>query len=131
MKKFLNYLAGIVLLLFLIMVYPAETGSTQEAPSASPYVEVCSRGIVYLPAGTRFVTCHGRIMEVIAIVPLAEGAGAQKASGCHCPNCCGGVCTVIVRCTDAPEAASESNECPSESNSASGGGGLCTVYLAC
>ena len=81
---------------------------SEVSANSSKYIEVCSNGTVYVPPETKFVTCQGRVMRVIAIVPM--GAQAQVPSDCNCPRCCDGACAVTVSC---------------------GGGGLCTVYLAC
>ena len=128
MRKLFNSFVGVGFVVFLVAAYPAKMEITRVVTKSSPYIEVCGRGIVYLPPGTKFVTCHGKVMEVIAIVPLVEGA--QVLSDCNCPNCCGGVCTVTVRCEPAPEASAEADDCQSEKKSSSGGG-LCTAYIAC
>jgi hypothetical protein len=125
MRRFLKYFVGVVLVILLVSAYSAGTKAKEVTSSAPKYIEVCAQGTVYLPPGTKFVTCHGKIMEVIDIVALV---GAQPM-GCNCPNCCGGYCTVIVRCNE-PEPSPEANEALSGKKSSSGGG-LCSAYLAC
>ncbi len=109
MKKLSQCAVCLVFVLFVFFAYPTGTKTSPIDATPGPHIEVCSNGIVYVPAGTRFVTCRGRVMEVIAIVSLAEGT--EAAGGCQCPLCCGGLCTVTVRC-GMP-------------------GGLCVMYLAC
>ena len=108
MKRFPRYLVGAAAVVFVFTAYSRGPIVTEVAASSSKYIEVCSNGTVYIPPETKFVTCNGRVMRVIAIVPL--GVQAQGASDCNCPRCCDGGCAVTVSC---------------------GGGGLCVAYLAC
>jgi hypothetical protein len=127
MRKFWKCFVGVVSVVLLVSAYSAGTKAKEVTSSAPKYIEVCAYGTVDLPPGTKFVTCHGKIMEVIDVVPLA-GAGPMLG-GCECPRCCQGFCTVSVRCHE-PEPSSEANEALSGKKS-SGSGGLCTAYLAC
>jgi hypothetical protein len=112
----------------LVSAYSAGTKATRTAESSAKYIEVCSRGIVYLPPGTEYVTCRGKVMKVIGIVPL--GDGAQALGGCGCPNCCGGYCTVTVACENKAGNSAEEDSYRSGQRS-SNAGGLCTAYLSC
>jgi hypothetical protein len=108
MKRFPRYLVGAAALVFVFMAYSRGPMISEAAAGPSKYIEVCSHGTVYVPPETKFVTCQGRIMRVIAIVPA--GAQTRVPSDCNCPKCCDGGCEVTVSC---------------------GGGGLCVMYLAC
>jgi len=108
MKKFARYLVGAAVAVFLSTAYLSLPIVREVAANPSQYIEVCSNGIVYLPPDTKLVTCSGRIMRVIAVVPAGEQTLMRE--DCDCPRCCGGVCTVTVSC---------------------GGGGLCVAYLRC
>lgn len=107
MKRFSKYLIGATFVVFLITAYSSRPMVREVAADSSKYIEVCSNGIVYVPPETTFVTCHGRIMRVIAIVPQDEQA--RVAANCNCPRCCDGACAVTISC----------------------GRGLCVLYLAC
>jgi hypothetical protein len=109
MRLFPRYLVGAATLVFFLSAYSKGPIVGEVSVDHTKYIEVCSHGIVYLPPDTKFVTCQGRVMRVIAIVPAGE-VQPQVAPDCYCPKCCGGACAVTVSC---------------------GGGGLCTVYLAC
>ncbi len=128
MKKLWKYLVGVVLVVLLVTAYSAGTKATEVTSSSPKYIEVCSHGTAYLPPGTKFVTCRGKIMEVIDVVPLADDV--QILGNCSCPQCCNGFCSVIVRCGTAPEPSPEANMSLSEKTS-SGSGGLCVAWLAC
>jgi len=109
MKKFPKCLVGLVTVVFIVTAYASGPKVRELASSSSKYIEVCRNGIVYLPPETKFVTCHGRVMRVIAIVSL-EGKAEATPEDCDCPRCCNGACAITVSC---------------------GGGGLCVAYLAC
>jgi hypothetical protein len=133
MNRFFKFLFGISSVVLLVSAYSAGTKDAAMYADTSQYIEVCSRGLAYVPMETRYVTCQGKVMRVIAIVPTREGEEAQtQAEGggdCLCPRCCGGFCGVIVTCGSAePEAAGNERGPNSES---SGAGGLCTLYVAC
>lgn len=128
MKIFLKYFIGSVAVVLLVTAYSAGTKATGVTASSSKYIEVCTRGIVYLPPGTQYVTCHGKVMKVIAVVPYVEGA--QTLGDCFCPTCCGGGCAVTVACENISENPAKSDGCGCGQRS-SNGGGLCTAYLAC
>ncbi len=128
MKKIWKYFVGVVLVVLLVSAYSAGTKGKEVTSSSPKYIEVCSAGTAYLPPGTKFVTCHGKIMEVIDVVPLV--GGEQMLGGCDCPRCCNGFCTVTVRCGAAPEPSSEADKVRTGKKSL-GSGGLCTAYLAC
>jgi hypothetical protein len=108
MKTFMKCLVGLASIVFLLTSYSSAPVNGDPAAAAATYIEVCSNGTVQVPPGTRFVTCQGRIMRVIAIVPMGEQV--QSNADCNCPRCCSGACAVTVSC---------------------GGGALCTAYLGC
>src|SRR4030043_1434496 len=108
MKASVKCLVGLASIICFFTAYSSAPINGDATPAAGKYIEVCSNGTVYVPPETKFVTCQGRVMRVIAIVPA--GAQTQGASDCYCPRCCEGGRAVTVSC---------------------GGGGLCTIYLAC
>jgi len=128
MRIFFKFFVGSAAVVLLVTAYSAGTKATGVSESSSKYIEVCSRGIVYLPPGTDYVTCRGKVMKVIAIVPLLEGA--QTLGGCDCPQCCAGACTVTVACESNVENSAQAND-DRWGQRSSNGGGLCTVYLVC
>lgn len=109
MRIFARYLVGAATVVFFLCAYSRGPIIGEVSANPTKYIEVCSNGTVYLPPDTKFVTCNGRVMRVIAIVP-AGGAQPKVVPDCYCPRCCDGACGVTVSC---------------------GGGGLCIVYLAC
>jgi hypothetical protein len=133
MKRFFKFLFGLGAAVFLVSAYSAGMKDAAMYADRSPYIEVCSRGLAHVPPGTRYVTCQGKVMRVIAIVPSDEGGAQTQAEGvgnCWCPQCCGGYCGVVVNCGASPEPeASDSSHGPNSESSRTGG--LCTAYLAC
>lgn len=114
MRKCLKLFLGLAAVVSLVMAYSSGPRVTDEAAGGSAYIEVCGRAIVHVPPGTQYVTCRGRVMKVLAIVPLEDGkarteSGDGGGNDCYCPNCCGSACGVVVAC----------------------GTGLCTMYLYC
>jgi hypothetical protein len=130
MRVFLKYFIVSAAVVLLVSVYSAGTKATGTAESSAKYIEVCNRGTVYVPPGTEYVTCHGKVMKVIAIVPFVDGAQTLGGGGCFCPKCCGGACVVTVACENkvGDSTEEESYRWGQRSSSA---GGLCTLYLAC
>jgi hypothetical protein len=126
-KTFLRYFTGFLFFAFLVIAFPAGTRVAGIEKGSSSYIEVC-QGTVYLPPGTKYVTCHGKKMKVISVVP-ADGT-VQVAGDCYCPNCCGGVCAVTVSCQAPPEEPKNSND-TEDGKRDSDGGGLCVAYLSC
>jgi hypothetical protein len=114
----------------LVTAFSAGTKATTSADRSPKYIEVCSRGTVYLPPGTEYVTCRGRVMKVLGIVPLVPGQESAGSGDCACPNCCGGACTVTVSCQSKIDTSEEATENSSGPRS-SGAGSLCVVYLSC
>jgi hypothetical protein len=114
----------------LVTAFSAGTKATNSADRSPKYIEVCSRGTVYLPPGTEYVTCRGKVMKVIGIVPLAPGQASAGGGDCSCPQCCGGYCTVTVSCQSRIDTSEDSSE-NSSGPCASGAGGLCVVYISC
>ena len=111
MKMIPRYLFTSVFIVLMITAYAVGTKATEAAAIAeSPkYIEVCAQGTAYVPPDTKFVTCQGRVMKVLAIVPL-EGRSLAPGADCDCPRCCDGACAVTIAC---------------------GSGCLCTMYLVC
>jgi len=68
MKTSAKCLVGLASIIFFFTAYSSAPVNTDAAPPVGKYIEVCSNGTVYVPPETKFVTCYGRIMRVIAIV---------------------------------------------------------------
>ncbi len=130
MKSWARIFISILSAVVMVTAFSAGTKATATAGGHPKYIEVCSNGTVYLPPGTKFVTCHGKVMKVIAIIPLEENQ-MQTMEDCSCPRCCGGTCTVTVSCGAEPEPSSTTDNCPGAISNMSRSGSLCTVYLAC
>jgi hypothetical protein len=133
MKKLSKVIVGLGAVVVLVSAYSMGIVGTAGSADASSYIEVCSRGVVYVPPETRYVTCHGKIMKVVGIVSGEEGAESKSGGGagdCYCPKCCGGYCAVIVHCGPVPESAAGAEDCASGPRTDSGNQ-LCTMYLAC
>jgi hypothetical protein len=130
MKKLGKFVIGLVVVIFLTTAYSVGTKATEATMSSSGLIEVCSRDRAYVPPGTRYVTCRGKIMKVLGMAPMADGAEAQVIQDCFCPKCCGGTCAVIVSCESLTVTSSSGPDCGSD-ESRKDSGGLCTMYLAC
>ena len=133
MKKLSKVIVGLGAVVVLVSAYSMGTMDTGMSADASSYIEVCSQGIVYVPPGTRYVTCHGKIMKVMGIVSREDGEqidGGGGAGDCYCPKCCGGYCAVIVSCGGAPETETGTGDWAS-GPTINTGNTLCTLYLAC
>src|SRR4030042_3812379 len=96
MKASLKFLVGLASIICFFPAYSSAPINGDATPAAGKYIEVCSNGTVYVPPETKFVTCYGRIMRVIAIV--STGAQVQATPDCNCPRCCDGACAVTVSC---------------------------------
>jgi hypothetical protein len=133
MKKSARFFIGLAAVVALVTAYSAGTKATEAPSGAASYIEVCGPDRVYVPPGTRYVTCRGKVMKVLGIVPLRDGETVpERAAGsdCYCPDCCGGACGVIVACGSAFEPGATTSDARFERRSAANGG-LCTMYLAC
>ena len=128
MKKVSKCLLAALFVAFLAAAFPAGDGESAAPPESARLIEVCSNGIVYLPPGTKYVTCRGKIMKVLAIVPLTKGAKTE--TDCDCPNCCAGACGITVTCDGMEESPAGTNDCGCWKRSAAASG-LCTAYLSC
>ncbi len=128
MKTVSKCLIAVLFVAFLAAAHPAGNSEPIAPQESAKLIEVCTKGIAYLPPGTKYVTCRGKIMKVLAIVPLS--AGIQTAGDCDCPNCCGGWCGVTVYCQSVPIPSETTNDCGCGKRTATAGG-LCTAYLAC
>jgi hypothetical protein len=131
MKKLAKILIGLLSIVFMVSAYSVGTMAKPLAESSGKYIEVCSQGTVYLPPGTKFVTCQGKVMKVLGVVRLLEGEKSAPGGGCSCPDCCSGTCTVIVSCGVGTEAATRMGDCPDEISPFDDKGDLCFAYLAC
>lgn len=127
--KLSRFLALFLFALFLSGAYTTGGRGASSPGESTGYIEVCTNGLAYLPHGTRYVTCHGRLMRVVYIAPHMEIT--ENVEDCDCPKCCGGLCGITVMCESAPEPSSGQADCGGCPTSASAGGGLCTAYLAC
>jgi len=133
MKRLSKVIVGLGAVIVLVSAYSTGTIDTGMSAEASSYIEVCSQGLAHVPPGTKYVTCHGKVMKVIGMVSSEEGAQIESRGGagdCYCPKCCGGYCAVIVSCGGAPETATGTGDWASGS-ATSNTSGLCTLYLAC
>ena len=83
--------------LALAVFLPGYISSVQSSRS-SKLIEVCKDGPVYVPPGTKFVKCHGKILRVVKIERFDPGK-----SDCLCPKCCEGNCGIIISCSPAPK----------------------------
>jgi hypothetical protein len=66
------------------------------------YIEVCSKGIVYVPLDTKFVKCNGIIRKVMGFTRILP-----METDCECPKCCDGSCWVIIYGDPTPEQETE------------------------
>ncbi|MDH7512187.1 MAG: hypothetical protein QHH14_04475 [Clostridiales bacterium] len=130
MRKVSKCLVAALFISFLAAAFPAGNGESApaQAGESAKLIEVCSNGIVYVPPGTKYVTCRGKIMKVLAIVPRVEGV--QTKGNCECPDCCSGMCGITVYCTSVPESSAGRDDCGCGNRSGQTGG-LCTGYLSC
>lgn len=119
MKMLAKSLFGLFLVGVMVSAYSAGTVAVPVEESFSGYIEVCEGKDVYLPPGTKFVTCHGKIMRVLGIVRMMEGEKSLPGD-CRCPECCGGTCVIVVSCGNEAAAAGMEDK-----------GDLCFAYLAC
>jgi hypothetical protein len=112
-KRFWRFLVGMIVVIFLTTAFSAAPKATEIVASSGGLIEVCNRGTAYVPPGTEYVTCQGKVMRVVGKVPLRGGQGAQESQvigDCWCPKCCGNTCAILV---------------------SGGGGNLYILYLAC
>ncbi len=130
MKKLSKCLLAALFFALLAAAFSAGNSGDEAAQAqlSAKLIEVCSNGIVYVPPGTKYVTCRGKIMKVLAIVPKVEGV--QTETDCNCPNCCGGWCGVTVSCEAMEEPSAGQDGCGCGKGTAAGGG-LCTAFLGC
>jgi len=128
MKKLSKCLIAALFVAFLAAAYPVGNKEAAAPQESARLIEVCSNGIVYVPPGTKYVTCRGKIMKVLAIVPRMEGVKTE--GDCECPDCCAGACGITVLCEEVPEPLEKADDCGCGERSAAGGG-LCTAFLSC
>ena len=130
MKKVSKCLVAALFISFMVAAFSAGHGGSAAAQAqlSAKLIEVCSNGIVYLPPHTKYVTCRGKIMKVLTIVPRVEGV--QTETDCDCPNCCSGMCGITVYCEEVPEPSQTADDCGCGKRTVAGGG-LCTAFLSC
>jgi hypothetical protein len=99
MKKWLTRMAVAAVVVLLTGISSLGVQSELYPVDESHLIEVCADGIVYVPPGTKFVRCNGKIRKVDRI---EEGVFRGEES-CRCPNCCQGMCWVVVACSPLPQ----------------------------
>ncbi len=125
MKKSARFFIGLAAAVALVTAYSTGTKATEASSGSASYIEVCTRGLVYVPPGTRYVTCRGKLMRVLGMVPLREGENMTEGQGgddCICPKCCGSACGVIVACGSEADTSANGADRGFEPRSAAGGG---------
>lgn len=127
--KISKILVIFLFVLFLSLAYSSGVRDSAPPEESAKYIEVCTNGLVYLPPGTKYVTCQGRVMRVLYIGPLMEQI--ETIDDCDCPKCCGGLCGITVLCESDPDPSTGKSDCGGCGVRTSAGGGLCTAYLAC
>ena len=114
-----------ILVISSLAIIQANTASNTD----EKIIEVCKNGIVYIPPGTNYVMCYGKIMKIIKVVPYEPG---KDSEACACPQCCGGECYVIIACEGAPQNLSSPDSSGTDAYSGdSSGGTLCILWLDC
>ena len=98
----------------------------------SELIEVCADGVVYVPPGTKYVRCNGKVMKVLRI----ERGAYRDGENCRCPHCCDGICYIIVACDPLPQDILDGVErdCGTGELTFSDPdvqGLLCTMYIGC
>ncbi len=123
MKKQKKYqVTASVLLIFSIFVF-TEIKAESHPGGKDRIIEVCSEGVVYVPPGTKIVKCKGKIKKIIKVSSFDPNK--REGENCLCPNCCDGICGVIISCDGEPGEFSFSD---SDSTSQ---GSLCVLWLDC
>jgi hypothetical protein len=134
MKKSARFIFGLAAVVALVTAYSTGTKATEASSSSAAYIEVCGRGLVHVPPGTKYVRCQGKVMKVLGMVPLRDGEAMPEAAegenDCYCPKCCGSACAVIVSCESVLETSANGSDRRFDPRSTTGGG-LCFMYLAC
>ena len=90
MSKRIKFLA----LFFLVSsaFFYAALSASSFVSESSRLIEVCAKGPVYVPPGTKFVKCYGVIRRVVGFCDVLT-LGVED---CKCPKCCSGECYVPV-----------------------------------
>ena len=118
----------LALSLFFILVFStlavihAKSGQSER----DGIIEVCKNGIVYVPPGTKYVKCYGKVMKIKRITPYLRGD-----ENCICPKCCGGECAIIISCEGDPASKMDLRNPDFYSSPEAAGGFLCTIWLDC
>ncbi len=120
MRVLVKGLIGLFCIGFMVSAYSVGTAAAPSEESFEAYIEVCDGNDAYIPPGTKFVTCHGKVMRVLGFVRMPEGEKGAPGGDCRCPQCCGGICVIVVSCGDEAAASGMADK-----------GDLCFVYLAC
>ncbi len=108
------------LLIFAVFVF-TEIKAESFPDGKDRIIEVCSKGVVYVPPGTKIVKCNGKVKRVIGITPFDPNK--REGKDCLCPDCCGGECGIIISCDGQTKEFSDSDS--------STQGMLCILWLDC
>ena len=108
------------LLILAVFVF-AEIKAESFPEGKDRIIEVCNKGVVYVPPGTRIVKCNGKVKRVLGITPY--DSSQREGGSCICWNCCNGICVIIISCDGEPGEFSDSDS--------SAKGSLCMLWLNC
>ena len=122
LKRIPPYIIGLI----SIIIFTAPIKEKANTKSADELIEVCDKGIVYVPQGTVFVKCHGAIKKVIKI----ESSSSEKGE-CNCPICCSGQCYVWISCQPILEKCNESDYIYSDNEKKRAPIEYCRLWLEC
>jgi hypothetical protein len=102
-KKRIRFLAISFMAAMLAVAALRAYANYQESRSL---IEVCDNGIAYVPRGTQYVKCHGKVRKVL----LFE-TGETDFEDCACldQKCCDGQCYIVIM-TDPEENGSGDRE---------------------
>ena len=119
MKILRKYPLSISLMLVLVFSLSAGVKMDFYPNDGEQLKEVCRQGIVYLPPGTKYIKCNGKVKRINRITPLTD-----EGESCICPQCCGGECAVIVSC----DVYFEQSDCGYDGHDQIG---LCLIWIDC
>jgi len=108
------------LLIFAVFVF-VEIKAESFPEGKDRIIEVCNKGVVYVPPGTRIVKCNGKIKKVLGRTPYDPNK--REENSCICWDCCGDVCAVVISCDGQLGEYSDSDSSPK--------GSLCLIWLEC
>jgi hypothetical protein len=132
MIKVLSRAAVVVMVVLLAGISSMGVQSELYPVDESKLIEVCADGVVFVPPGTKFVRCNGKVMKVDRI----EEGVVRESINCRCPRCCDGLCYIIVACNPVPQEQLDriTRDCATGIlyvENPQDLGGLCTMYLSC